>query len=362
VAAQILRHDGVQQLKSGRMTVRDVVREIAKSPEHTQRFFNTESGESTPYERAVGTMYRHLLGRQPDAAGQRGHAQVARRDGAGAVVDRIVDSREYGEQFGEWGVPGSGGLRFCAPNSAVRSEAAPQPRPTTAMRFRGMDRNNDGVISRDEWRGSDRSFRIHDWDGDGELSGNEVDPAIARSGRTIEDEEFDRDDNFDFLDSNGNGRIEPREWHGTVTAFNRLDVNNDNVLSRAEVSSGGGRVAATSGDIVYVDPSVRWTDTGIDVARGDLIGFDVSGSVQLSSNADDVAGPGGARSGRRAVDAPLAAQTAGTLIAMIGNSNPILIGNRRSVRAPAGGRLYLGVNDDHLADNSGSFEVIVTVR
>jgi hypothetical protein len=32
------------------------------------------------------------------------------------------------------------------------------------------------------------------------------------------------------------------------------------------------------------------------------------------------------------------------------------------VRAPQSGRLYLGVNDDHWADNNGEFRVVVTVR
>jgi hypothetical protein len=39
-----------------------------------------------------------------------------------------------------------------------------------------MDKNNDGVISRDEWRGNDRSFAQHDKNGDGKLSGDEVKP------------------------------------------------------------------------------------------------------------------------------------------------------------------------------------------
>ena len=41
-------------------------------------------------------------------------------------------------------------------------------------RFRGMDSNNDGVITRAEWRGNDRAFRNQDWDGNGILSGDEV--------------------------------------------------------------------------------------------------------------------------------------------------------------------------------------------
>ena len=42
------------------------------------------------------------------------------------------------------------------------------------MRFRGMDRNRDGVITRNEWRGNDQSFRVHDCNRDGVLSGDLV--------------------------------------------------------------------------------------------------------------------------------------------------------------------------------------------
>jgi hypothetical protein len=48
------------------------------------------------------------------------------------------------------------------------------------QRFRGLDFDRDGVISRAEWRGNDRSFMNHDWNRDGILSGVEVVPAGAR--------------------------------------------------------------------------------------------------------------------------------------------------------------------------------------
>jgi Ca2+-binding EF-hand superfamily protein len=41
-------------------------------------------------------------------------------------------------------------------------------------RFRGMDRNADGMITRSEWRGNDTSFRQHDRNNDGVLSGSEM--------------------------------------------------------------------------------------------------------------------------------------------------------------------------------------------
>src|SRR5712691_1398211 len=59
------------------------------------------------------------------------------------------------------------------------------------IRFQGMDRNHDGVITRDEWRGSAQSFKVHDWNGDGKLSGNEVRVGAARDDRASSTDHFD---------------------------------------------------------------------------------------------------------------------------------------------------------------------------
>ena len=83
---------------------------------------------------------------------------------------------EYTQTFGDWGVPGSGGLRFCG-NS---SNTAPRRRRSTASvqrrcGYADLDRNHNGMIEKNEWRGELRArFAIHDWDGDGVLSGDEV--------------------------------------------------------------------------------------------------------------------------------------------------------------------------------------------
>ncbi len=307
-------------------------------------------------------MYRHILGRQPDEAGARGWAAQANRSSMDSIVDRIITSNEYNQQFGDWGVPGSGGLRYCG----TGNQSAVQP-PAPALdqrRFGGMDRNNDGVIARNEWRGTRQAFENQDWNNDGVLSGDELDGGAARVGRVADGVNPRRAERFENLDINGNGRIEPREWDGTVAAFNRLDANNDNFLSSAEFLNRGAvvdePVVGTSGDFVRVEGTQPWTDTGITVRAGDTINVDAQGSVRISTNRNDIAGAGGTLSGRRAPDAPLPNQVAGALIARIGNSPPLFIGHRRSVRAPFSGRLYLGVNDDYLGDNSGDFQVIVT--
>jgi len=101
----------------------------------------------------------------------------------------------------------------------------------SGMRFRGMDRNGDGVITRKEWNGNDVSFRNHDWNGDGVLSGPEVRPGAERPN----DPRPDRD-RFRELDGDRNGVITWDEWRGTRAEFDRLDRNHDGRLNREEFS------------------------------------------------------------------------------------------------------------------------------
>jgi hypothetical protein len=358
----------VAELQNGRMTVRDVVREIAKSPEHNQRFVMQEAGEETPWVRSVNRLYRHILARQPDAEGARHWAGIMQRQGVNAVIEGIVTSQEYNNQFGDWGVPGSGGLTYCAPGNRQTS-TQPQPVQQSAAisdtRFRGMDSNNDGAITQDEWRGSRQSFRVNDWNGDGILSGDEVRAGAIRPGRNADNVNVDRDTEFTSLDANRNNRIELREWNGTADTFARLDRNGDNVLNRAEFGATRGNAGAavgTSGDQIIVNGAQAWTDTGITVQAGDQVRVDASGSVQLSDNNNDTATPSGSRVGRRAPNAPVQAGPAGGLIARVGDSAPVYVGANGSFRARTSGRLYLGVNDDFVNDNSGEYSVLVNVR
>lgn len=359
-----------------------------------------------------------------------------------------------------------------------------QARSQAPMRFQGVDRNNDGVIQREEWNGSSRSFTVHDWNGDGVLSGDEVragaqrntdwetadhnpnrmernlswtvaaftnldhngdarlttnewhydletfrridsnrDNAVNRTEFLGENIDDGRGDRFDDLDVNNNGRVERsewyfssdsfgvldrngdnvlsrfevvgsqdstgdardefgdldfdhdgsisrREWHWSARSFNQSDRDGDGVLSRREFQAGadpaGGRDTASSDAAsqasVRVNAQQRWTDARLDVRAGDTITFAANGSVTLSDNASDTATAAGSSSGRRAPDAPIMNQLAGGLLGRIGDYGPIWIGARGTLTAPASGRLYLGVNDDHLADNRGDFAVTVGVQ
>ena len=125
------------------------------------------------------------------------------------------------------------------------AETRAQTRQEAPIRFAAMDTNRDGVITRDEWRGSAQSFRVHDWNGDGVLSREEVRVGArpeAREGRPGTFEGYDREYPFDnwtaagftSLDHNKDGRITRDEWHYERESFNRADHNRDGALSRAE--------------------------------------------------------------------------------------------------------------------------------
>jgi Ca2+-binding EF-hand superfamily protein len=167
------------------------------------------------------------------------------------------------------------GTGNCAGTVTTRVEIAGAGREGTGReddrglgqaRFRGLDRNGDGRITRDEWNGSAQSFRVHDWNGDGVLSGAEVTPGARRTQPEDEDYLPNRlplDDwserRFGQLDHNGDNRISRQEWHYDLETFQRVDRNRDGVISRAE-----------------------FLDTAFDDDRGDLFdNLDVNGNNRV---------------------------------------------------------------------------------
>src|SRR5262245_38412370 len=134
----------VDRLNSG-TTVREIVRQIAQSPEHMSRFFNAGEG-ATANRNSVGTLYRHILGRQPDSGGLDAMTNQANQRGLPAIVDAIVNSQEYTRTYGDWGVPGSGGMVFCGNGNRNYTAQNTDGVDRSQMRFRDLDRNRDGMI------------------------------------------------------------------------------------------------------------------------------------------------------------------------------------------------------------------------
>jgi hypothetical protein len=123
-------------------------------------------------------------------------------------------------------------------------------------------------------------------------------------------------------------------------------------------SAGGLTKGVDTPGALYIPANGGWVNTGLRVRKGEWISFSTSGQVQLSDNSADRAGAAGTP--RNAPGAPLPNAYAGALIGRVGTGQAFAIGDQAAVPMPFDGILYLAVNDDQRADNSGEF--IVSVR
>lgn len=113
------------------------------------------------------------------------------------------------------------------------------------------------------------------------------------------------------------------------------------------------------GTVFTVRGASAWTDTGMDINRNDRLIFSANGEVCYSQNEPSVSPDGHLVPNNQAY--PVPSIGVGALIGKIGNGRPFAIGsNSQPITMPAGGRLFLGINDDSFGDNSGGFRVSIS--
>jgi hypothetical protein len=113
------------------------------------------------------------------------------------------------------------------------------------------------------------------------------------------------------------------------------------------------RTAVVSADVPFVD-------TGINVRAGQTVYFVAQGQVRWGPNRKD--GPEGERGSPNNPNRPIPNRPAAALIGRIGGelNGSFFLGNERGpIRMREAGRLFLGINDDVLEDNSGNFRVTI---
>ena len=126
------------------------------------------------------------------------------------------------------------------------------------------------------------------------------------------------------------------------------------------VGSGTGTSGTlANGVTINVPANAVWTDTGITVNAGDRVMFQASGQINFGRSPGQTATPDGGAERRPGYPDP--SVPVGALIGKVGNNGtPFAIGNQRqALGMPASGRLFLGVNDNERADNSGAFTVVI---
>ncbi len=124
---------------------------------------------------------------------------------------------------------------------------------------------------------------------------------------------------------------------------------------------GGGTQGGMRERTVTVQARQAWTDTGIDVRRGQQVYLNASGEIRWGTGGRKD-GPEGENNSPFNQGRPIPSRPAGALIGRVGdNDAPFFAGSDRGPYQMRGsGRLYLGVNDDYLQDNSGTFRVVVS--
>ena len=122
---------------------------------------------------------------------------------------------------------------------------------------------------------------------------------------------------------------------------------------------------------IQVPANVPWTDTGIHLRPGDSVAVTASGRVAVETGGRiPPKAPGGFAPDCRAAASiyggrfgifPAPQLPCWSLIGRIGNGIVFEVGAGGTFQARSGGRLFLGINDDTLANNSGFWTVAVTV-
>jgi phycobilisome core-membrane linker protein len=94
------------KVKNGEISMKEFVRRLCKSPLYRKNFYD-------PYinSRALELAFRHILGRGPSSREEvQKYFSIVSKGGLPALVDALVDSREYSDYFGEETVPYLRGL------------------------------------------------------------------------------------------------------------------------------------------------------------------------------------------------------------------------------------------------------------
>jgi phycobilisome core-membrane linker protein len=94
------------KVKNGEISMKEFIRRLGKSPLYRKNFFE-------PYinSRALELAFRHFLGRGPSSREEvQRYFAIVSEGGLSALVDALVDSREYSDYFGEETVPYLRGL------------------------------------------------------------------------------------------------------------------------------------------------------------------------------------------------------------------------------------------------------------
>ncbi len=165
---------------------------------------------------------------------------------------------------------------------------------------------------------------------------------------------------IEFRDSRGRDDRVLRVDQSEVRRIEFDDSGYDPPPPRRDDERESGRPSGLRERRVVVQANQPWTDTGIEVRQGQTVYFEAGGFVNWGRGKRD--GPDGEKNSPYWATRPIPNRPAAALIGKIREESRdyFLVGSERGpFRMRSAGRLFLGINDDNLSDNSGNFPVIV---
>lgn len=142
---------------------------------------------------------------------------------------------------------------------------------------------------------------------------------------------------------------------GGICVLGLLGLSATMLLGRG----GGGGERTRRVNVAGTQP---WTDSGLDLRAGDRVHITATGTVFHNLPTASSAGPDGAPDPNLRQFNVLADANHAGLLGRLGESgDPFQVGSDSTFAAPTAGRLYLGVNDRGVDNNSGAFVATVEV-
>jgi hypothetical protein len=170
-----------------------------------------------------------------------------------------------------------------------------------------------------------------------------------------------RDDTIEFEEARPYGG--PRLVRFSRDEVRRIELDQSDYATPppppAELRENG-RPSGLRERVVEVPGNIPWTQTGIEVRAGQQIYFEASGRIEWRRGRRD--GPEGEHNSPTNPARPIPTRPAVSLIGKVGagSRDYFFIGaDQAPIRMRANGILFLGVNDDQIPDNVGSFRVVV---
>jgi Ca2+-binding EF-hand superfamily protein len=162
------------------------------------------------------------------ALDKNGDGKVSREEFTGrpAMFERVDVNRDGFLEAGE--------VKALVASASKQAAAPAGPQP--GSRIMAMDKDGDGKVSRDEYRGAPALFDRLDANGDGFVNKDEA----AEASKVVLEV-------LRGMDSNGDGRLSRDEFRGAPERFAQLDADKDGFVEFNEIRAGPPVTPAPSG-------------------------------------------------------------------------------------------------------------------